>query len=581
VLDDMPVTERAYHHLNYSLPLVASIVERAQRAANSGDKVLLIGGSALLGNALLRMGYDVDVWQFPQAFISDEMKPHVRRQISPAALAECDVPKSEYRLVIVPLVLESLPGRPEDFLRQLRKGISPDGTLIVATANQSRLEVRLAAIAGKRFATRKSAAALSLSWPALPTVREYHRDDLIDAGRQAGFRVRRCDYVTADRPFLEMEPMLIETYALRKGADLIRSVVPSTRGALVLELSPRVGERGDWKAGDQPKVSVLVSVVNGGVQLEDTLASLRQQTYPADLCEIILMHDGRRADVGRHIDSLRADGVFAVRDIVVGEVEGPHARNQAMAEAGGDISAHTDDASRLPPDWIEAAITRFDEDTAVVAGPVFAMAGSDPPFLDVPGLRPDPADKGIYREDLYPISNVFYRTDVALAAGGFSRTFSRNGSLPSAGWDAELPWRLQRTGWQTRFRQEVYAFRRFPAASGGWVPDQMKKAGELPRLYSTIPELGERTLTAGLFASRQTMYFDLMLAGAAAAAAKRRWPWLLLALPWLGLVSRRMDLWPPREWKDSAKMAAKIGALHLVWLGGFLKGSIKARRPVL
>jgi hypothetical protein len=109
----------------------------------------------------------------------------------------------------------------------------------------------------------------------------------------------------------------------------------------------------------------------------------------------------------------------------------------------------------------------------------------------------------------------------------------------------------------------------------------MKNASELPHLYAAIPELAKTTLTAGVFASRSTMYFDLMLAGTAIAASRGRWPWLLLSMPWLAYLSKRLDFWPPQEWKQSVRMTAKMGLLHLVWLIGFLKGSIKTRRPVL
>jgi hypothetical protein len=99
-------------------------------------------------------------------------------------------------------------------------------------------------------------------------------------------------------------------------------------------------------------------------------------------------------------------------------------------------------------------------------------------------------------------------------------------------------------------------------------------------MYARIPKLRGQLL-GGVFASKSTMYFDLLLAGTALAASRRRWPWLLVALPWLGLISKRVDVWPPTQWPHSARMGARLGALHLAWLTGFLRGAIKAKRIVL
>jgi hypothetical protein len=99
-------------------------------------------------------------------------------------------------------------------------------------------------------------------------------------------------------------------------------------------------------------------------------------------------------------------------------------------------------------------------------------------------------------------------------------------------------------------------------------------------MYVAVPEL-KGSLLGGVFASTSTMYFDMMLVGAALAARQRRVPWLLAALPWLGLISKRLDVWPPTQWRHTARMGARLGALHLAWLTGFVKGSVKAKKVVL
>ncbi len=581
VLDAMPVTDRAYRHLHRSLPLVGEIVRRVRRAAHPGEKVLLIGGSALLANALLETGYDLDIWQFPHAFMSEQTKARVRREIVLADLYQCEVPEGQYGLVIVPLVLDSLAGDAADFLRRLRQALTSDGTLIVATKNQSRLDVRLAAVLGKPLAMRQGAPAFSLSWPALPVVTEYHREDLMAAAQRAGFRVKGCQHVTADRNFFELEALPLASYALVKGRELLCALLPSARDTLLLELLPRRPATSPWKAGQQPSVSVIVSAVQGGEPLRALLAALRDQTYPPELLEVLVIHDGRRTDVIHAVQELRAQATFPVKEAQASPPDGPLARNLAMAQACGEVCGHTDDFCRVATDWVEGAVVFFDEDTAVVAGPIFASDDSNPSCLEVPGVRPEPTQGQGRRQDLFPISNVFYRTKVALSVGGFSQRFQGDGCEPSVGWDTELAWRLQRRGWQARSREEVCVFRRFPGPNGPWIREQFKEASQLPAFYAAVPEVAKGTVFSGAFASRNTMYFDLMLAGAALAVGRRRWPWLLSALPWLAFLSRSLDFWPHERWGYSLRLAAKMGVLHLVWLAGLLKGSINSRRLAL
>jgi glycosyltransferase involved in cell wall biosynthesis len=580
ILDKMPITERAYHHLNYNLPLVANIVERARDVLHPGDKVLLIGGNALLGNALLEMECDMDIWRFPQGEISAEMESHVQREISPTSLANCELSDANYKLIIAPFVLESLEGTPAGFFRNMRGGLAHDGVIIVATTNLSRIETRFAALLGRRFSVRREAAALSLSWPALPTVQDFHRDDLIHSAGTAGLVIKNCDYVAANRTFMEMEPLSVGTYAMRKAGRAFRMVVPATRDTLIAELSNRVAHDAARQTNGQPRVSVIVAGFETGQQLSGVVSCLQRQTYPLQLLDVIIVHDGTRPDLTAVVEGM-ADSTVQMHEMVVPGVDGPALRNRAISEATGEIVAHTDGACELPADWVEAAVARFDEDIAAITGPVFAAEGSEPRFYDVPTLRPDPDDKGVWRDNLFPISNIFHRRDVVRPFGGFNEAYGRNGSAPAPGWDADLSWRLRRAGWQARFHEEVYVFRKFPVPDRNWPKQQFSRAAALPRLCVTIPELADETLHANVFASRQTMYFNLMVAAASLATFRRNWRWLFLALPWFGAISQRLDLWPPREWKRSVRTTLKLGLLHVVWLGGFIKGSIRARRIVL
>jgi hypothetical protein len=581
VFDGLEVAERAYHHLEFSRPLVTALVSRAVRRAEPGDRVLLIGGSTLLAECLIELGFELEIWQFPNAHMTPAAKERVTGSIDEGVLADIDGPVGQYQLIIAPLVLETIEDGGGTFLRHLRKSLAADGSLIVATANQSRLEVRLAALAGRPMMTRRKGGEVSLGWPVLSIRSHLQRSDVHALASVAGYRVERSSYEVAWRPFLDMELLNVPEYGLRKLRQAVATAVGPYRDVIVAELSLRYADRAPMQT-KEPTVSVFVSATRGGDHLRQTLDALAEQTYNRDLYEVVVLHDGELPGVSAATSMLANEGI-GVREILSPGDDGPLRRNRAMLNGGLDISAHTDDSCVPPPDWIEAAARWFDEETAVITGPVFPLPGSEPRYMDVPSVRPDPGDKGVWSEVIYPASNVFYRTAVVLASGGFDTGFSSNGSGASVGWDTELAWRIQRSGWRGRFCEEVHQFRMFEAAAdrAASLKDQMRRASELPRLAAKAPEFASGSFSSGIFAAKQTMYFDLALVAGGIALAGRNWKYLLLALPWLGEVNPRIDLWPPSAWHGSAATAGKIAMRQFAWLSGFVRGSIKARRLVL
>jgi hypothetical protein len=584
VLDNLEIAERAYHHLIFGSPLVADLVSRARRYAEAGDRVLVIGGSTLLIESLAGLGFDLDVWQLPGTYLTERAQQYVSRTVTPDSLLQ-QAPQDGYRLIVLPLVLEAFgEAEAQALMRRLREMLSHDGCALIGTENQSRLESRLAAIAGRPLARRRKGDELSLGWPSVKTAHTYHRDELIELSRASGLATRRCEAVSAQRPFMEMELLNVFAYGGRKAAEFVKRIAPPTRDVIVLECSRRVADHVEVKtAGDQPNVSVIVSALLGGARLAATLDSLLRQTYPADHYEIVVLDDGRAAAVADIVDEFASRAASRVRRLVVVD-HGPQSRNLAMIEGGSDITAHTDDTAVVPKDWIEGALAWFDEDTAVVSGPVFASEGSGIRSLEVAATRPDPDEKAPPSDLMFPISNVFYRTAVAIAAGGFDQAFQRNSGAPALGWDAELAWRLRRLGWKTRYQEEVFQHRFFPpemATGPGWAARQFRQTYELPQLMAGIPEYAGRTLISNTFASRQTMYFDLAVVGGVVAALLRRRAPLVLFLPWLSSISARIDLWPVRNWMTSARTVASIALRQAVWLAGLIAGSVKARRIVL
>lgn len=573
-LDEMPLIDRAHHHLDQSIPLCATLLDRAMRSAPARGRVLMIGGTSLLAGAFLRQGFDLDIWRFRQSFITEDLASRVRREVTVSSLAH-DVPEDVYDLIVVPLVLEALSVNAAEFFARLASALTPTGSILIATPNQTRGPVRLAAVAGRPLLTQRN-LGIRLSWPAMTTVREYHSSDLAAAARDARLYMRHCELATANRVLFSLQPLSIDTYLAKKAAQVTRILMPSLRDTIVAEIAPRI--EAPPLETHQFDASVVVSVTSSVDMLRRTLSALEAQDYPRDRWEVLVLHDGRDKDVEGVITSYQAVSSVALRGLVLADSEGPSARNYAMASCAGEFVVHIDDMCSPPREWLTSAMLRLDDDTGAVTGPIYPLPGSEPRYSEAPGLRSDRWDGKAVGELLYPVGNALYRRTAALGAGGFNEQFESNGSGPSAGWDSELAWRLQRMGWQTMFRPEMITHRQFPPPPRFILSHQLQKAAELPSLYRKVPEL-RRSLLGGIFASRETLAFDAMLLAGATAVVRRQRRWLLLGLPWL--MTSKAQVWPPGIWRHSVRFLAKRGALHLVWLLGFLRGSVRARRIVL
>ena len=182
---------------------------------------------------------------------------------------------------------------------------------------------------------------------------------------------------------------------------------------------------------------------------------------------------------------------------------------------------------------------------------------------------------------MWPISNVAYRRTPFLASGGFSTPEKSQTSAPLL-WDTELAWRFGRIGWETVYIKHMYMYRTYPPPKRfSWFGTQWKLARDLPMGVKRTPGLWKQLLTARLFASHTTLYFDLLVVGIVAAGLLRHWLPLLLGIPYVVYYSRYIDLWPTSQWRPSIRLVAGAALRHVIWFTGLLWGSLRARRVVL
>jgi len=550
ILAKLPVTDRVYFDLRHSQPLVEELVRRVMALRSSG-RVLIVNSNDLLPRALLELKYQVTIWRVPEALLGDDLTPHVARTALLDDLLEAPGNGLEYDLIVLPYVLEAAAESPDRVLARLRLLLREGGSIVVASTQSGGLNKRLRAAAGRSVLSGlgEGAVHISLSWPTVRARRTIDPAELRGWCFAAGLRVRTELFVSDTRATVPVMAMPIASWI---GANLqaaVQKVVPSLRNCLVAALTPstlgRLGEFNGSRPTERPSVTVVVAV-RQPQKVAGVLADLKRQTYPAELTEVITVEYG------------------------------PSAANAALRNAGGEIVAFTDDHCRLPADWIECGVTALTGATVAMTGVVQVDAGSVAAFLDLPVARSIEKYEG-----LFPVSNSFYLKAAALEAGGFDQGFQVN-ARARWGWDSDLAHRLEAQGYRVGFTERLRVVRQFPPAAsrGEWMREEFRLAADIPAGVRAVPGL-RKLLPGRLFASKRTLYFDLMLAGLALALFRRRPAPMLLAVPWLGAVSRRVEIWPPAAWRPTVRHIRGIAARHVVWLAGFVVGSARARRVVL
>lgn len=111
------------------------------------------------------------------------------------------------------------------------------------------------------------------------------------------------------------------------------------------------------------KVSVIIPVLNAAGLLKRVLTSLSEQTYPAELTEIIVV------DNGSSDSSVDVATSFGVKVYSHREKKSPYAaRNLGFEHATGSVIALTD-ANKIPDQkWLEEGVKALEENDAELAG---------------------------------------------------------------------------------------------------------------------------------------------------------------------------------------------------------------------
>jgi glycosyltransferase involved in cell wall biosynthesis len=310
-------------------------------------------------------------------------------------------------------------------------------------------------------------------------------------------------------------------------------------------------------------VSVIIAARNAAETLGATLAGLADQDFPGEF-EVVVVDDGS-TDATAAVAAAAPLATIIVSCAGVGP--GP-ARNAGVAASSNELIAFTDADCIPTPGWLAAGATGL-ADHELVQGAVHANPAT-------PG-GPFARTVWVTREGgLYECASLFIRRATFEALGGFEDWLPARLGKPLAE-DAWLGWRVRRAGGSTAFSEAALVHHAvFERGVAGFVAERARLV-YFPAIARQMPEV-RRTLFYGrVFLSPRSAAFDLALAGAGTAMARRSPRPLVAAIPWLWMIARRALPWGRRAPAVAAGEAAAdaVGAVALA------VGSARARSAVL
>jgi glycosyltransferase involved in cell wall biosynthesis len=294
-------------------------------------------------------------------------------------------------------------------------------------------------------------------------------------------------------------------------------------------------------------ISVVIPARDAGATLPATLAGLERQEFAHEF-EVIVVDDHSGDDTAE----------LAARSPVVSRVvhrngEGPAAaRNAGASLARGSFLAFIDADCRPAERWLSAGSAALEE-ADLVLGRV--RAEPDQPLgpfdrtLWVTGLSP-----------LYESANLFVRRELFDALHGFEGWLGpRDGK--ELGEDVWFGWRAQRGGARIAACDDALVYHAvFPRGALGFVGERWRLRF-FPALAGRVPELRTAFFYRRVFLSRRSAAFDLALAGALVATARRNPLALAAALPYARLL--RGDLQEARDGWPAGVSGARLAGARL------------------
>lgn len=282
----------------------------------------------------------------------------------------------------------------------------------------------------------------------------------------------------------------------------------------------------------QPVASIIIPNYNGKHLLAVCLPALRQQTWPAERFEVIVVDD---ASSDGSVEFL-AEVFPEVRVVALAQNSGFIAAcNAGVQAARGEVLALLNNDTEVEPGWLEALVG------ALLAHPEAGSAASKMLLYDrrdvlhtagdMMGRDGIPRNRGVWQRDAGQYDQerwVFgpcggaaaYRRSAWQEAGGFAPALFMYME------DVDLAWRLQLLGWKALYVPEARVYHQLSATGGG--------------------------VLASYYTGRNTIW-----------VIARNWPGALLRRHWRRIVRAQLRIaWDAlRAWRGQAARARLRGQL--------------------
>lgn len=199
---------------------------------------------------------------------------------------------------------------------------------------------------------------------------------------------------------------------------------------------------------NQPRVSVVIPVFNGGTDLEKCLSAISASSYPVFECILV---DDASTD-GMVIPAAQRHGAQVIR---LDQQCGPaKARNRGVDEARGDIIFFTDADVLLHPEALARAVDKFQSDAELAA--VFGSYDDRPAHSSFISQYRNLFHHWVHQTGTTEAATFWsgcgaIRRNIFLEMGGFSEDYAR----PSIE-DIELGTRLRKCGYRILLLKNMF-----------------------------------------------------------------------------------------------------------------------------
>ena len=326
--------------------------------------------------------------------------------------------------------------------------------------------------------------------------------------------------------------------------------------------------------GDSPRVSIVILTALGPTHLGECLESIRQQSYPPDRVEVIVVDNGSAVDPTPEVRRLLPLARVIRNDTNIGFAAG---NNQGAAAATGDYVIFLNDDTRVHPDWLRELVdTARRRGATAVASYILDWSGTTVDFVD--GAL-NFQGKGFQLDYGAPVDRFTPEEKPLLFACGCAMLVDRVVLADVGGWDegafayyedVELGWRLHVLGHEVWLSPRAIVYHKHHGTSGRWPEPPRQRLYErnsLRALYGLLEmESLERALPAALMLAADRALLETGLSRAATALTEsvyRRW----LRAGKAALVARGI--------RKSTPIHRAIGQ---VWSGGLLALARDVRR---